>query len=50
MDSDESATGPSQGYEADSSPFRPPPHRPLIQRLVPLAEQVRSYRGKLCEA
>src|SRR6478752_8749026 len=46
MDDDHATTGPGQGYGADASPFRPPPRRPLIQRLVPAAEHVRSYRGE----
>ncbi len=46
MDDDHATTGPGQGYGADASPFRPPPRRPLIQRLVPAAEHVRGYRGK----
>jgi SulP family sulfate permease len=46
MDDDHVTTGPGQGYGADASPFRPPPRRPLIQRLVPAAEHVRGYRGK----
>ena len=46
MDDDHSTTGPSQGYGAEASPFRPPPRRPLIQRLVPAAEHVRGYRGR----
>jgi high affinity sulfate transporter 1 len=46
MDEDRSATRPPQGYEAEKSPFRPPPHRPLLQRILPVAEHVRTYRGK----
>jgi SulP family sulfate permease len=46
MDDDHSTTGPGQGYGAEASPFRPPPRRPLIQRLVPAAEHVRGYRGR----
>ena len=46
MDDDHATTGPGQGYGAEASPFRPPPRRPLIQRLVPAAEHVRGYRGK----
>ena len=46
MDDDHATTGPGQGYGADASPFRPPPRRPLIQRLVPAAEHVRGYRGR----
>ncbi len=46
MDDDRSATGPSSGYEAEKSPFLPPPRRPVLDRIVPVAEHVRSYRGK----
>ena len=46
MDDDHATTGPGQGYGAEASPFRPPPRRPLIQRLVPAAEHLRGYRGK----
>ena len=46
MDGDHATTGPGHGYGAEASPFRPPPRRPLIQRLVPAAEHVRGYRGK----
>ena len=46
MDDDHVTTRPGQGYGAEASPFRPPPRRPLIQRLVPAAEHVRGYRGK----
>src|SRR6476659_7802526 len=46
MDDDHAVTGASQGYGADASPFRPPPRRPLIQRLVPAAEHVQGYRGR----
>src|SRR3954451_23642999 len=46
MDDDHAVTGASQGYGAEASPFRPPPRRPLIQRLVPAAEHVQGYRGR----
>src|SRR6476620_1445688 len=46
MDEDRSATGAPPGYEAEKSPFRSPSRRPLLQRIVPVAEHVRSYRGK----
>src|SRR6476619_8327297 len=42
---DRSATGPS-GYDEEKSPFLPPPRRPILERIVPVAEHVRSYRGK----
>src|SRR3954453_17689226 len=47
MDDDQSVSGSASGYQAEASPFRPPPRRPLIQRLMPVAEHVRSYRGKI---
>ena len=34
-----------QRYEGDASPFQHPARRPLLQRLVPVTEQVRGYRG-----
>ena len=46
MDEDHATSGPGDGYGAEASPFRPPPRRPLIQRLVPAAEHVQGYRGK----
>ncbi|HET9646885.1 MAG TPA: sulfate permease [Microlunatus sp.] len=46
MDDDRLAAGSGQGYEAESSPFRSPARRPLLDRIVPVAEHVRSYRGK----
>ena len=46
MEDDDATTGPVEGYGAEASPFRPPPRRPLIHRLVPAAEHVRGYRGK----
>jgi len=32
-------------YESEASPFQRPARRPLLQRLVPLTEHVRGYRG-----
>ena len=46
MDDDRSATGPSSGYQAEKSPFRPPPRRPVLDRIVPVAEHVPGYRGE----
>ncbi len=33
------------GYESEASPFQQPGRRPLLQRLVPVTEHVRGYRG-----
>jgi high affinity sulfate transporter 1 len=46
MDEDEPPAEPSQGYQPEGSPFRPPPRRPLLQRIVPVAEHVLGYRGQ----
>ena len=46
MDEDEPGTVPGQHYQAEGSPFRPPPRRPLMQRIVPVAEHVPGYRGQ----
>jgi sulfate permease, SulP family len=43
MDDGEPVAG--QGPDAGKSPFRPPPRRPLVQRIVPVAEHVPGYRG-----
>ena len=32
-------------YESEASPFQQPARRPLLQRLVPVTEHVRGYRG-----
>ena len=34
-----------ESYEGDASPFQRPARRPLLQRLVPVSEHIRSYRG-----
>ena len=39
------AGGAGESYEGDASPFQRPARRPLLQRLVPVSEHVRSYRG-----
>jgi SulP family sulfate permease len=44
MDEDEPATVPGQHYQAEASPFRPPASRPLLQRIVPVAEHIAGYR------
>src|SRR4051794_35627788 len=44
MDQDEPGTVPGQHYQAEASPFRPPPRRPLLQRIVPVAEHIAGYR------
>jgi len=44
MDEDEPGTVPGQHYQAEASPFRPPPRRPLLQRIVPVAEHIAGYR------
>ena len=46
MDEDEPGTVPGRHYQAEGSPFRPPPRRPWLQRIVPAAEHVRGYRSK----
>ena len=33
------------GYESEASPFQQPARRPFLQRVVPVAEHVRGYRG-----
>src|SRR5512142_1507378 len=33
-----------EAYPGDSSPFAPAPERPLLQRVVPALQQLRSYR------
>src|SRR5438876_9230406 len=46
-DTDTTPTGaePTQSaYPGDSSPFKPAPERPLLQRAVPLSRQLRGYR------
>jgi high affinity sulfate transporter 1 len=45
MDEDEPTTLPGEDHRADESPFRPPPRRPLLHRIVPVAEHVEGYRG-----
>jgi sulfate permease, SulP family len=40
-----SAAGGSQRYEGDASPFQQPARRPLLQRLIPVSEEVPGYRG-----
>jgi high affinity sulfate transporter 1 len=35
---------PGQHYQAEASPFRPPQRRPLLQRIVPVAEHIAGYR------
>ena len=37
---------PADGYEGDASPFQRPAHRPLLQRLIPVSEQVPGYRSQ----
>jgi SulP family sulfate permease len=44
MDDGEPVAGRDQ--DSERSPFRPPPRRPLLQRIVPVAEHVRGYRGR----
>jgi SulP family sulfate permease len=39
------AGGGGQRYEGDASPFQHPGRRPLLQRLIPVSEQVPGYRG-----
>ena len=46
MDEDEPAAVPGQDHQADESPFRSPPRRPLLQRIVPVAEHLPGYRGR----
>lgn len=46
MDENEPPEEPSQGYQPEGSPFHPPPRRPLLQRIVPVAEHVLGYRGQ----
>jgi high affinity sulfate transporter 1 len=36
---------PADSYEGDASPFQQPARRPLLQRLIPVSEQVPGYRG-----
>jgi SulP family sulfate permease len=43
MDDGEPVAG--QRPDAGKSPFRPPPRRPLLQRILPVAEHVPGYRG-----
>jgi len=33
-----------EAYAPDSSPFKPAPERPLVQRMVPVARDLRRYR------
>jgi sulfate permease, SulP family len=40
-----SGRGAGASHEGDASPFQHPAHRPLLQRLVPITENVRGYRG-----
>ena len=42
---DGSGDGAGQRYEGDASPFQRPARRPLLQRLIPVSEQVPGYRG-----
>ena len=42
---DGSGDGTGQRYEGDASPFQRPARRPLLQRLIPVSEQVPGYRG-----
>ncbi|HJY46438.1 MAG TPA: SulP family inorganic anion transporter [Propionibacteriaceae bacterium] len=42
---DGSAGGAGQRYEGDASPFQRPARRPLLQRLIPVSEEVPGYRG-----
>ena len=37
---------PARTHQADASPFRPPPRRPWLQRIVPVAEHLAGYRGR----
>ena len=37
-----------QRYEGDASPFQRPARRPLLQRLIPVSEQVPGYRSGTC--
>ena len=46
MDEDEPAAVPGQDHQADESPFRSPPRRPWLQRIVPVAEDLPGYRGR----
>ena len=46
MDEDEPGTVPGRHYQAEGSPFRPPPRRPWLQRIVPVAEHVPGYGGQ----
>jgi SulP family sulfate permease len=43
---DGSAGGDGQRYEGDASPFQRPARRPLLQRLIPVSEQVPGYRSR----
>jgi sulfate permease, SulP family len=38
-------SGGSASYEGDASPFQRPARRPLLQRLAPVTEHLRGYRG-----
>jgi sulfate permease, SulP family len=38
-------SGGSASYEGDASPFQRPARRPLLQRLAPVTENLRGYRG-----
>jgi sulfate permease, SulP family len=40
------AGGDGQRYEGDASPFQRPARRPLLQRLIPVSEQVPGYRSR----
>ena len=40
-----SGRGAGASYEGDASPFQHPARRPLLQRLVPVTENLRRYRG-----
>lgn len=40
-----SGSGAGASYQDDASPFQHPARRPLLQRLVPVTENLRRYRG-----
>jgi sulfate permease, SulP family len=42
---DGSGGSTGQRYEGDASPFQRPARRPLLQRLIPVSEQVPGYRS-----
>ena len=43
--SEGSGGGAGESYEGNGSPFQHPARRPLLQRLVPVTENLPSYRG-----